>query len=56
MPLTDIHLKLDSIKGEPTSARRKDEIVVESWAWGVANPAPAGKSGAAVRAGRHSPI
>lgn len=45
MALTDIHLKLDSIKGESTSARHKDEIVVESWAWGIANPTPAGTGG-----------
>ncbi len=45
MAPTDIHLKLDGIKGESTSARHKDEIVVESWAWGAANPAPAATGG-----------
>ncbi|GIL05107.1 type VI secretion system tube protein Hcp [Betaproteobacteria bacterium PRO7] len=45
MALTDIHLKLDGIKGESTSARHKDEIVVESWAWGVANATQAGTGG-----------
>ncbi len=45
MAPTDIHLKLDRIKGESTSARHKDEIVVERWAWGAANPAPAATGG-----------
>jgi type VI secretion system secreted protein Hcp len=40
MSTSDIHLKLDGIKGESTDARHKDEIVVDSWTWGVANAAP----------------
>jgi type VI secretion system secreted protein Hcp len=52
MALTDIHLKLDGIKGESASARHKDEIVVESWAWGVANPTPAATGGGGGGAGR----
>jgi type VI secretion system secreted protein Hcp len=31
-----IHLKLTGINGESTAARHRDEIVVESWHWGVA--------------------
>lgn len=52
MAQSDIHLKLDGIKGESTSARHKDEIDVESWTWGVAKtaPAPGGGGGAAGRA------
>lgn len=50
MALSDIHLKLDGIKGESTAVRHKDEIVVESWAWGVANSPPAGGGGGAGRA------
>jgi type VI secretion system secreted protein Hcp len=38
MALSEIHLKLDGIKGESTSVRHKDEIVVESWSWSVASP------------------
>ena len=34
--MSDIHLKIDGIRGESTDARHRDEIVVESWAWGVA--------------------
>ena len=40
MSTSDIHLKLDGIKGESTDARHRDEIVVDSWTWGVANAAP----------------
>ena len=39
-----IHLSLTGIKGESTSKRHREEIVVESWSWGVAvtPPAPGG--------------
>ena len=40
MSTSDIHLKIDGIKGESTDARHRDEIVVDSWTWGVANAAP----------------
>jgi type VI secretion system secreted protein Hcp len=44
-----IHLKLANIKGESTNARHRDEIVVESWNWGVAAALPpAGGSGSSV--------
>lgn len=52
MPLNDIHIKIDGINGESTVVNHRDEVVVESWNWGVANPAPAavGGGGAAGRA------
>lgn len=31
-----IFLKLTDIKGESTDGKHKDEIVVQSWAWGIA--------------------
>ena len=31
-----IFLKLADIKGESTDSKHKDEIVVQSWAWGIA--------------------
>lgn len=40
MSTSDIHLKLDGIKGESTDARHRDEIVVDSWSWGVVGGAP----------------
>lgn len=49
MPSSDIHLKLDAIKGESTSQQHADEIDVESWSWGVTNaaaPATGGGAGA----------
>jgi type VI secretion system secreted protein Hcp len=53
MASTGIHLKLDGIKGESTDRQHKDEIVVESWHWGVAN-AGAPATGAGGGAGRAS--
>jgi type VI secretion system secreted protein Hcp len=52
MPLNDIHIKIDGINGESTVSNHRDEVVVESWDWGVANPTPAapGGGGAAGRA------
>ncbi len=45
MSVSDIHLKLNGIKGESTSVLHKDEIEVQSWTWGVdvagASPSPA---------------
>jgi type VI secretion system secreted protein Hcp len=41
-----IHLSLTGIKGESTSKRHRDEIVVESWNWGVAVPTVSGLGGA----------
>jgi type VI secretion system secreted protein Hcp len=46
MSTSDIHLKVDGIKGESTDVRHKDEIVVDSWAWGVAAGQSAGGGGA----------
>lgn len=46
MPQNDIHIKIDGIPGESTVQVHRDEIVVESWNWGVTNPAPAGGAGA----------
>jgi type VI secretion system secreted protein Hcp len=48
MSTSDIHLKLDGIKGESTDARHRDEIVVDSWSWGVAASLPASGGGASV--------
>jgi type VI secretion system secreted protein Hcp len=46
MSASDIHLKIDGIKGESTSAQHRDEIAVESWTWGVVGgPPPGGGSG-----------
>jgi len=44
MTTSDIHLKIDGIRGESTDARHRDEIVVESWTWGVAGAPPAAGS------------
>lgn len=52
MPANDIHIKIDGISGESTVAAHRDEIVVESWNWGVANPAPISTGGAGGSAGR----
>jgi type VI secretion system secreted protein Hcp len=50
MSASDIHLKVDGIKGESTHAQHRDEIAVESWTWGVAaGAAPAGGGGGAGR-------
>ncbi len=52
MSASDIHLKLNGIKGESTSVKHKDEIDVESWSWGVTggSAAPGGGGGGAGRA------
>jgi type VI secretion system secreted protein Hcp len=38
----DAFLKLGDIKGESTDRDHKDEIVVESWSWGLGNTAGPG--------------
>jgi type VI secretion system secreted protein Hcp len=51
----DAFLKIEGIKGESVDAKHKDEIVLESFSWGVAN-AGAGYAGSAGRAtGKSSP-
>ena len=51
----DAFIKIDGIKGESVDAKHKDEIVLESFNWGVAN-AGAGYAGSAGRAtGKSSP-
>lgn len=51
----DAFLKIDGIKGESVDAKHKDEIVLESFSWGVANSG-AGYAGSAGRAtGKSSP-
>jgi type VI secretion system secreted protein Hcp len=51
----DAFLKIDGIKGESVDAKHKDEIVLESFNWGVSN-AGAGYAGSAGRAtGKSSP-
>jgi type VI secretion system secreted protein Hcp len=47
MSTSDIHLKIDGIKGESTDARHRDEIAVDGWSWGVAAGA-AGTGGGGV--------
>ena len=49
-----IHLKLTGIKGESTSVRHKDEIVVESWNWGLTAGLPIGGSGGGAGIGKPS--
>jgi type VI secretion system secreted protein Hcp len=51
-----IHLKLTGIKGESTSVRHKDEIVVESWNWGLTAGLPIGGSGASVGKPSFAPL
>lgn len=51
----DAFLKIDGIKGESVDAKHKDEVVLESFSWGVANSG-AGYAGSAGRAtGKSSP-
>jgi type VI secretion system secreted protein Hcp len=51
----DAFLKIDGIKGESVDKTHKDEIVIESFSWGVANSG-AGYAGSAGRAtGKSSP-
>jgi len=49
---SDIHLKLNGIKGESTVVQHKDEIEVQSWSWSVTGgtPASGGGGGGAGRA------
>ena len=37
MPAVDYFLKIDGIEGESTDATHKNEIDIESWAWGESN-------------------
>ena len=41
----DIFLKIDGIDGESTDDKHKNEIAILSYAWGEAQPAPAGGAG-----------
>lgn len=51
----DAFLKIEGIKGESTDKTHKDEIVLESFSWGVANSG-AGYAGSAGRAtGKSAP-
>lgn len=50
--MSDIHIKIDGIKGESVIVAHKDEIEVESWHWAVANPVPAGGGGSGSGAGK----
>ena len=51
----DAFLKIDGVKGESVDKTHKDEIVIESFSWGVANSG-AGYAGSAGRAtGKSSP-
>jgi type VI secretion system secreted protein Hcp len=51
----DAFLKIDGVKGESVDKTHKDEIVIESFSWGVANMG-AGYAGSAGRAtGKSSP-
>jgi len=57
MPASDVHLKLNGIKGESTSVQHKDEIEVQSWSWGVTGgstgPGGGGGAGRATFSGLH---
>ena len=35
---TDIHLKIDGIKGEGTADKHTEEIEILSWQWGITHP------------------
>src|SRR5215208_5795815 len=35
---TDVHLKIEGIKGEGTATKHEGEIEVLSWHWGVTHP------------------
>jgi type VI secretion system secreted protein Hcp len=51
----DAFLKIEGIKGESVDAKHKDEIVLESFSWGVSNSG-AGYAGSAGRAtGKSAP-
>ena len=41
----DMFLKIDGIEGESTDVKHKNEIAILSYAWGEAQPAPAGGAG-----------
>jgi type VI secretion system secreted protein Hcp len=45
MSASDIHLKIDGIKGESTHTQQGDEIVVDSRTWGIAAGQPAAGGG-----------
>jgi type VI secretion system secreted protein Hcp len=42
---TEIFAKIGDIKGESLDSKHKDEIEVQSFAWGVANPGPTSTGG-----------
>jgi type VI secretion system secreted protein Hcp len=44
----DYFLKIDGIPGESLDSKHKDEIDVQSWSWGEANPAPPSAPGGGV--------
>ena len=43
----DFFLKLDGIKGESADAKHKDEIDIESFSWGMTQPASSHLAGGA---------
>ena len=43
--MSDMFIKIGSIKGESADARHRDEIDVLSWTWGEEQSAPAGGAG-----------
>ena len=47
---TDIHVKMDGIKGEANADGHKEELEVLSWTWGVTHPV--GSAGGGLSAGR----
>ena len=47
MAAVDYFIKFDGIKGESADVKHKDEIDVESWAWGETHSGPAGAGGGA---------
>jgi len=54
MPAVDYFLKIEGIDGESTDSKHKNEIDIESWAWGETNSGTAASSGGGGGAGKVS--
>jgi type VI secretion system secreted protein Hcp len=52
----DCHLKLEGVKGESTHAKHKEEILLNTFAWGVSNASNSAGGGMAVGKGRPQDI
>lgn len=42
---TDIHLKIEGIKGESKDAKHKDEMEITDWSWSFVQPSTMGSGG-----------